>query len=77
VKDIGLLLTDLVMPKMDGMELARKVSKAHPELPILFISGYADDIVYEHKELTGLVAFLPKPFNVELLRKKVKEILGR
>jgi len=77
VKDVGLLLTDLVMPKMDGMELARKVSRAYPDLPILFISGYADDIVYEHKDLTGLVAFLPKPFNVDLLRKKVKEIVGR
>ena len=77
VKDVALLLTDLVMPKMDGMELARKVAKAYPDMRILFISGYADDIVYENKDIEGVASFLPKPFNVEFLRKKVKDVLGR
>lgn len=76
VKDIALLLTDLVMPKMDGMELARKVSQAYPKVRILFISGYADDIVYAHQDLVGISSFLPKPFDVGGLQRKVKEIVG-
>lgn len=77
VKDIALLLTDLVMPEMDGMELARKVSQAYPDLHILFMSGYADDIVYAHEDLAGVSSFLPKPFDVGVLQKRVKEIIGR
>jgi two-component system, cell cycle sensor histidine kinase and response regulator CckA len=76
-KDIVLLLTDLVMPKMDGMELARRVSAAYPEIRILFTSGYADDIVFENKDIASNAAFMPKPFNIETLRKRVKEVLGR
>ncbi len=77
VKDLALLLTDLVMPKMDGMELARKVTAAFPQVRILFISGYADDIVYDHQDLAGVSTFLPKPFDVFGLQKRVKEIIGR
>lgn len=77
VKDISLLLTDLVMPRMDGMELARKVTAAYPGVKILFISGYADEIVYDHQDIAGVSAFLPKPFDVVGLQKRVKEIIGR
>lgn len=77
VKDVALLLTDLVMPQMDGMELARKVTQAYPDLRILFMSGYADDIVYAHQDMAGVSSFLPKPFDVVVLQKRVKEILGR
>ncbi|MBK8476118.1 MAG: response regulator [Opitutaceae bacterium] len=77
VKDVALLLTDLVMPQMDGMELARKVTLAYPDLRILFMSGYADDIVYAHQDMAGVSSFLPKPFDVVVLQKRVKEILGR
>lgn len=76
VKDIALLLTDLVMPKMDGMELARKVTETYPGVKILFISGYADEIVYAHQDLAGVSAFMSKPFNVEELQKRVKELVG-
>lgn len=71
-----LLLTDLVMPNMDGMELARKVTGEHPRTKILFTSGYADEIVYSHQELAGQSAFLPKPFGAEVLIKRVKELVG-
>lgn len=77
VKDIALLLTDLVMPRMDGMELARKVTAAYPGVKILFISGYADEIVYDHQDIAGVSAFLPKPFDVVGLQRRVKEIIGR
>ena len=70
-------LLDIKMPKMDGMELARKVTQAYPGAKILFISGYADEIVYAHQDLAGVSAFLPKPFDVEILLKRVRELVGR
>ncbi len=76
IKEPALLLTDLVMPKMDGMELARKVTQAYPKVRILFTSGYADEIVYDHQDLAGVSSFLPKPFDVFGLVKRVKEIVG-
>ena len=77
VKDVALLLTDLVMPKMDGMELARKVSHAYPDVRILFTSGYADDVVCAHQDMDGVSSFLSKPFEVGVLQRRVKEIIGR
>lgn len=77
VKDPALLLTDLVMPNMDGMELARRATKAFPKMKILFTSGYADDIVYQHQDLAGVSAFIPKPFDVEGLQKRVRDLLAR
>ncbi len=76
VKETALLITDLVMPKMDGMELARKVTQTYPGVRILFISGYADEVVYAHQDLAGRSAFLPKPFDVAVLQKRVKELIG-
>jgi CheY-like chemotaxis protein len=77
LKSPDLLLTDLVMPNMDGMELARKVTHAYPQTKILFTSGYADDIVYAHQDLAGVSSFMPKPFGAELLQKRVRELIGR
>lgn len=76
IKVPDLLLTDLVMPNMDGMELARKVTQVHPKTKILFTSGYADEIVYSHQDLAGQSAFLPKPFGAEVLIKRIKELIG-
>jgi CheY-like chemotaxis protein len=77
VSEPALLLTDLVMPRMDGMELARKVVEAHPRVRILFTSGYADDVVCSHQDIAAASAFLPKPFDVPQLLKRVKEVVGR
>jgi CheY-like chemotaxis protein len=58
------MVTDIRMPGMNGFELARKVRKSNPDLPILFISGYFDSAEDEHLEWVAQskVAFLPKPF---------------
>ena len=77
LKDVALLLTDLVMPNMDGMELARKVTHEYPDLPILFMSGYADDIVYANQDMAKVASFLPKPFDVGMLQRRVRELVGR
>lgn len=77
VTGVDLLLTDLVMPRMDGMSLARNVTKAFPGMRILFTSGYADEIVYDHQDIAGVSSFIAKPFDVMKLQRKVRDIVGR
>jgi len=73
--DINLLLTDVVMPKMNGKDLAKKIKSIHPELSILFMSGYTDDIMSRHGVLEEDVHFLGKPFTPMTLAVKVREAL--
>lgn len=68
---IDLLMTDVGLPVMDGRELAKQARMLRPELPILFASGYAEDIdVPEGMHSIG------KPFSIDQLRDKVKSVLG-
>ena len=71
---IDLLITDVVMPQMDGPTLARHVRKMRPEMKVIFISGYAEDRL---GEIDGVEVahFLPKPFSLKQLASKVKEVI--
>ncbi|WP_084580854.1 hybrid sensor histidine kinase/response regulator [Sphingomonas azotifigens] len=69
-----LLVSDVVMPVMDGPSMARKVRDRWPDLPILFMSGYAEEQLRRSIDLDN-VAFLPKPFSVQQLAEAVQEIL--
>ncbi|NNE98842.1 MAG: PAS domain S-box protein [Pyrinomonadaceae bacterium] len=73
--EINLLLTDVVMPKMNGKELAKKLKDVHPELSVLFMSGYTDDIMSRHGVLEEDVHFLGKPFTPMTLAVKVREAI--
>ena len=73
--EINLLLTDVVMPKMNGKDLAKKIKDLHPELSVLFMSGYTDDIMSRHGVLEEDVHFLGKPFTPMTLAVKVRESL--
>lgn len=71
---IDLLITDVVMPEMDGPALAEELRRRSPDLKIIFISGYTEDKL---KEFMGpRTWFLPKPFSLKQLAEKVKEALG-
>ncbi len=72
---VGLLLTDVIMPGMNGRELADRLAKQAPGLRVLFISGYTDDAIGRHGVLDGSTHFLPKPFSPEMLARKVREVL--
>ena len=72
---IDLLLTDVVMPKMDGKELYKRLKSARSDLKALFISGYTEKAITERNILYDSEHFLPKPFSVHKLTNKVREIL--
>jgi PAS domain S-box-containing protein len=72
---IHLLITDVVMPRVSGRELAARLAPTRPDLKVLYISGYTDDSVFRHGVLEGGMAFLQKPFNLKVLATKIREIL--
>ncbi len=72
---IDLLVTDVVMPKMNGRELANKMTERLPALKVLFISGYADHAIVHDGVLDDGIAFLQKPFSSQTLGRKIREIL--
>ena len=74
--EIDLLLTDVVMPGLDGRNLAEELTSRFPHLKVLFVSAYTDDAVVRHEILGERVAFLPKPYSPTALAAKVREVLG-
>ena len=77
VKEIHLLVTDVVMPRMGGNELANRFKALYPNLRILFISGYTDKVVRHHVVLSNEAQFLQKPFSLMDLAIKVREVLDK
>ena len=74
---IHLLLTDVVMPRMGGKELADQLKILLPDLKVLYTSGYTDDAIVHHGVLNPGIHFLQKPFSPKTLSHKVREVLDR
>ena len=74
---IDLLMTDVVMPGLNGRELAEALLALNPDLKVLFQSGYTDDTVVRRGVLRAEVAFLKKPFTIRSLAEKVREALSQ
>ncbi|MBL8669773.1 MAG: response regulator [Alphaproteobacteria bacterium] len=73
---IDLLITDVVMPQMDGPELIRKVRETRADMKVIFISGYAEDSFRQRLGDEGGIHFLPKPFTLKQLAGKVKDVIA-
>lgn len=73
---IHLLLTDVVMPKMGGKEIAERLQQLYLQMKVIYISGYTDSAIAHHHVLAPGLNFLEKPFSPEGLVRKVKEVLN-
>jgi len=73
---LHLVLCDLVMPRMNGRKAADSVRTLYPEVKVVFMSGYTDDALLRHGVSDTQGSFLPKPFTIEALTRKVREVLG-
>ena len=74
-KNINLLLTDVIMPKMNGRDLATKIHEIHPHIRCLFTSGYTADIIAHQGVLDEGIDFLQKPFSLQNLAEKVRAVI--
>ena len=71
-----LLVTDVVLPKETGIQIARRIRERTPEIPVLLISGYMEDILSREDLTAENFAFLPKPFGPDMLTGQIAEMLG-
>jgi len=74
--EIDLLLTDVVMPGLSGLEVARRLREQRPQTKVLYVSGYLDAASLAQESLGGDAAFLEKPFRLQVLTHKLREVLG-
>jgi PAS domain S-box-containing protein len=72
---IHLLLTDVIMPGMNGRELAQRISEIRPNVKVLYMSGYTENVIGHNGTLDAGVRLLQKPFNLRDLKNKVREVL--
>jgi DNA-binding response OmpR family regulator len=76
-REFALLLTDVVMPKMSGRELYGELQRIRPEMRVLYMSGYSGDAILHHGVLHEGIELLEKPFTMDELLRRVREVLGR
>jgi CheY-like chemotaxis protein len=74
---LDLVITDVVMPRMNGKILTERLLQLRPSLRVLFTSGYTANVIVHHGVLNEGVEFLPKPYSLERLTQRVREVLDK
>jgi len=74
--EIDLVITDVVMPGMGGRELVKQLAQTRPNTKVLYLSGYTEDAILSEGTIETGAAFLQKPFTLQNLSRKVREVLG-
>jgi DNA-binding response OmpR family regulator len=72
---IDLLLTDVIMPKMNGKEVADELKKVRPKIKVVFISGYPHEVLSQQKTLDASIHLIQKPFELDFLTGQIRKIL--
>ena len=72
---IDMLLTDVILPGMSGVKLAESLAPAHPDMRVLYVSGYTADAIVHHGGQGPNFAFLSKPFSLSALARKIRSVL--
>jgi len=75
--DLHLVLTDVVMPRMSGPKLVERLRQVCQGLKVLYMSGYTDDTIVHQGVLEGRIDYIQKPFTLENLSRRVREVLDR
>jgi len=75
--EIHLLLADVIMPKMGGVDLSRRISSRRPAMKTLYMSGYTSNDISGEGHSDGGIEFIQKPFRIQELARKVREIISR
>ena len=73
--DVDIVVSDVVMPEMDGPTLLRELRKEYPDMKFIFVSGYAEDAFAKNLPENAQFGFLPKPFSLKQLATAVKEVI--
>ena len=73
---IHLLVTDVVLPRVNGRELAARLAIHRPAIKVLYVSGTSDGVIARHRMLEPGIEFLEKPFSLDSLLRKVRQVLG-
>jgi CheY-like chemotaxis protein len=76
IENIDLLVTDIVMPMMNGVKLAEEIRHRRPDLPVIFMSGHAEETILRQQAPESGLDLLSKPFVPEVLVRRVREVLG-
>lgn len=76
-KDVEVIVTDVIMPGMNGPTMIEKITPHYPTVKVIFISGYAEDIFVNNYGSERSFNFLAKPFTLKQLASKIKEVLGK
>jgi PAS domain S-box-containing protein len=74
--EVSLVLSDIVLPGMNGIQMSREILKNRPELPFIFMSGYSADTIGHHGVFDTKVNFIPKPFKIQELMLLVRQVLS-
>jgi DNA-binding NtrC family response regulator len=72
-----MVLTDVVMPGISGPQLTDQLINLHPKMKVLYMSGYTDNAVFHHGVLEKGVNYIQKPFTIDGLMKKMREVLDK
>ena len=75
LRPLHLLLTDVIMPRMSGPEVAARLREERPDLRVLFVSGYPGETIMQQGMIAESLAFVQKPFTIAELTRRVREVL--